>query len=136
MNFAEIRRARLREWLRTHSTPPKEKSYFSQLVNATASFGEKAARRIERQYGMDDGYLDRPMEGMGEGLSREVSPARSSMPGQLNESPSAAIQRLLAQLTETQKAEIAHTMQAMADKNERLLAELLARRPEPTGSKK
>jgi transcriptional regulator with XRE-family HTH domain len=41
----------------------KEKSYLSQLINGKASFGERAARRIERDYGMAPGYLDEEPKG-------------------------------------------------------------------------
>jgi SOS-response transcriptional repressor LexA len=58
MEIQDIRRERLREWLVGRTAPAKEKSYFSQLINGTASFGERAARRIEKDYGMDAGYLD------------------------------------------------------------------------------
>ncbi|WP_157874833.1 hypothetical protein [Paraburkholderia atlantica] len=57
MNIQDIRRDNLRKWTESHSVPPKEKSYFSQLLGG-ASFGERAARRLERDYGMGDGYLD------------------------------------------------------------------------------
>ncbi len=53
------RKANLAEWLETHSVPPAEKSLFSQLKEPTTSFGEKLARRLEKEYGMGDGYLDR-----------------------------------------------------------------------------
>ncbi|GAB5100524.1 hypothetical protein [Caballeronia sp. HLA56] len=124
MNSTDTRRARLKEWLGNHPTPPKEKSYFSQLVNGTASFGERAARRIERQYGMAEGYLDRPLPGAPNPTDTAAQSTRNS---QSPPNPSQSILRLMSQLTETQKAEIANTMQAMADRNERLLAELLAR---------
>lgn len=62
MDIVEIRRARLREWFADRSLPPKEKSYLSQLMSGTASFGEKAARRLEADLGMGDGYLDRAPE--------------------------------------------------------------------------
>jgi hypothetical protein len=57
MDMQEIRRGNLRKWLETHSVPPKEKSYFSQLLSG-ASFGERAARRLESDYGMGESYLD------------------------------------------------------------------------------
>jgi hypothetical protein len=57
MDIVERRRANLRRWVAEHGTPPKEKSYFSQL-KGTASFGEKVARRLEEQYKMGAGYLD------------------------------------------------------------------------------
>lgn len=62
MKIADIRRARLREWFSTRSLPEKEKSYISQLMGGKASFGEKAARRLERDYGMGEGTLDIPLE--------------------------------------------------------------------------
>lgn len=60
MDIQETRRHNLNAWLRTHSVPPAEKSYFSQLRSG-ASFGEKAARRLEEAYGMGSGFLDRPV---------------------------------------------------------------------------
>jgi hypothetical protein len=61
MTPADIRRYWLREWTRTHGVPPKEKSYFSQLMGANGSFGERAARRLERDYKMGAAYLDQPV---------------------------------------------------------------------------
>lgn len=58
MDSQENRRAQLRKWVERNGTPPKEKSYFSQLVSGSSSFGEKAARRLEKTYGMGDGWLD------------------------------------------------------------------------------
>lgn len=58
MDKQEVRRANLLTWTGKNTIPAKEKSYFSQLLNGTASFGERAARRIEKQYGMPDGWLD------------------------------------------------------------------------------
>ena len=58
MDITDIRRARLKEWFADRSFPEKEKSYLSQLINGKASFGEKAARRLETDYGMGSKYLD------------------------------------------------------------------------------
>lgn len=58
MEIKEIRRARLTKWFSARSIPAKEKSYISQLMSGTGSFGERAARRLERDYGMGDKYLD------------------------------------------------------------------------------
>ncbi|PXW40605.1 peptidase S24-like protein [Erwinia sp. AG740] len=58
MDIKEIRRTRLKEWFSERTIPEKEKSYISQLLNGKAAFGEKAARRLERDYGMPSGYLD------------------------------------------------------------------------------
>lgn len=59
MKVADIRRSRLKEWFADNSFPKKEKSYFSQLISGKASFGERAARRIEKDYGMGEEYLDK-----------------------------------------------------------------------------
>lgn len=58
MEIAEIRRNRLRLWFADRTLPEKEKSYLSQLMTGKASFGERAARRLERDYGMGVGFLD------------------------------------------------------------------------------
>ncbi|WP_144025171.1 S24 family peptidase [Burkholderia sp. HI2500] len=64
MEIADIRRARLRLWFANRTLPQEEKSYLSQLMSTKgkASFGERAARRLERDYGMEPLYLDRPIE--------------------------------------------------------------------------
>ncbi len=56
------RTARLALWCADKAVPKAEKSYFSQLMGGKVPFGEKAARRIEMEYGMEKGWLDRPME--------------------------------------------------------------------------
>ncbi|HWW07542.1 hypothetical protein [Collimonas sp.] len=58
MDKVQLRRDNLRKWVATHGAPSGEKSYFSQLINGSASFGEKSARRLEREYKMGDMYLD------------------------------------------------------------------------------
>lgn len=58
MDITEIRRENLRRWIAEHGTPVKERSLFSQL-KANGSFGERVARRLESEYRMGDGYLDR-----------------------------------------------------------------------------
>ncbi|MCU5774716.1 hypothetical protein N5923_21810 [Erwiniaceae bacterium BAC15a-03b] len=58
MDIREIRRTRLRQWFSGQPLPEKEKSYLSQLINGKSSFGEKAARRIEHDYGMPLKHLD------------------------------------------------------------------------------
>lgn len=58
MDIIEIRRARLRDWFADRTLPAREKSYISQLIHGKASFGEKAARRLEADYGMPRLYLD------------------------------------------------------------------------------
>lgn len=59
MDITEIRRENLRRWVEANGTPPKERSLFSQL-KANGSFGERVARRLEADYRMGEGYLDRP----------------------------------------------------------------------------
>lgn len=77
MGTKENRIARLREWFAERSIPPEEKSYFSQLLSGTASFGEKAARRLEESYGMPAMYLDTPIGG-GIVAGMEYSGARAT----------------------------------------------------------
>lgn len=55
----QIRRRNLATFFGGGPLPPDEKSYISQLLKGKASFGERAARRLERTYNMGDGYLDR-----------------------------------------------------------------------------
>lgn len=59
----KIRRQRLRLWFSTRPIPKDEKSYLSQLMGGKAPFGEKAARRLEKDYGMGKGWLDQPSDG-------------------------------------------------------------------------
>lgn len=54
-----IRVNNLKSWFSDKPLPTKEKSFFSQLINMKSSFGEKVARRIERDYGMPENYLDK-----------------------------------------------------------------------------
>jgi hypothetical protein len=60
MDIQELRRHNLRAWVERHGRPSTEKSYFSQLLK-DQSFGERVARRLERQYGMGEGFLDAPV---------------------------------------------------------------------------
>ena len=62
MDIKEIRQKRLKHWFADKAIPPKEKSYLSQLMSGRASFGERAARRLESDYGMPVKYLDQPMD--------------------------------------------------------------------------
>lgn len=59
MEMKNIRKANLRRWFASRPIPEQEKSYLSQLQTGKASFGEKAARRLEGTYGMPVGYLDK-----------------------------------------------------------------------------
>lgn len=55
----QFRINRLNQWIENH---PEMKlgyrPYISQLRNGKATFGDRAARNLEQQYGMPDGYLD------------------------------------------------------------------------------
>lgn len=62
MDIKEIRQRRLKEWFDGRTVPQKESSYISQLVGGRASFGEKAARRLEDTYEMPELYLDQPYD--------------------------------------------------------------------------
>src|SRR5260364_422371 len=62
MNVAEIRRLRLKQWFADRTLPEKEKSYVSQLIHGKASFGDRAARRLERDYVMGSNFLDKYAE--------------------------------------------------------------------------
>lgn len=73
MEKKEIRRLRLKEWFSDKTLPANEKSYLSQLMGGKASFGEKAARRLEQTYGMPDGYLDAEPVEQDEGLNSPQS---------------------------------------------------------------
>lgn len=54
----KTRMKNLNDWFSSHPIPEKEKSFISQLKKGTASFGEKVARRLERDYGMPSMFLD------------------------------------------------------------------------------
>jgi len=58
MDMPDRRRENLKTWFSDRTLPEKEKSYLSQLINGTASFGEKAARRLERDYNIPQDWLD------------------------------------------------------------------------------
>jgi len=75
MDITETRRENLRRWVVENGTPAKERSLFSQL-KANGSFGERVARRLEADYKMGDGYLDRSLDAPQ--LSAEV---RDLVPG-------------------------------------------------------
>lgn len=60
MDIKEIRQKRLAEWFESRTIPREESSYLSQLMKGRASFGERAARRLETTYEMPDHYLDEP----------------------------------------------------------------------------
>lgn len=79
MEIQEIRRKRLQDWFEGKSLPSKEKSYLSQLINGKASFGERAARRIEQTYGMGADYLDRDYDSTYQQKPAPAIPAGASV---------------------------------------------------------
>lgn len=58
----QTRRERLRAALAGRQIKTEDQSYVSQLLSGTASFGEKAARRLERDYLLPPMSLDQPFE--------------------------------------------------------------------------
>lgn len=56
------RRERLRAALAGRQIKAEDHSYVSQLLSGKASFGEKAARRLERDYLLPAMSLDQPFE--------------------------------------------------------------------------
>ncbi len=79
MDTKDIRRARLSQWFDKRSIPAAEKSYISQLINGKAPFGEKAARRLENDYGMDVGYLDLPVDEAAPTQAVSIGPSDASI---------------------------------------------------------
>ncbi|WP_158902361.1 hypothetical protein [Burkholderia sp. L27(2015)] len=57
---AELRRANLLRWLKDHDVAFRGSSDLRQL-KPNAAFGDRTARRLERNYGMGMGYLDQPI---------------------------------------------------------------------------
>lgn len=103
--ITENRRRRLREWFAGKTLPPSEKSYLSQLMTGRSSFGERAARRIERDYGMPQGYLDNgvnvvttdPGDYSG---SKKLSAQQQEFLSILDELPSYEVNKLLDEMRE------------------------------------
>ena len=81
MSIQDTRRANLRAWVQQHGAPTKEKSYFSQILSGTSPIGERAARRLERDYRMGEGFLDAENSGAAEVVSLPTpAPTISSWP--------------------------------------------------------
>lgn len=58
MDITQTRRKQLTRWFQDKPLPVAEKSYIFQLINGKSSFGERAARRLEKEYAMPAYYLD------------------------------------------------------------------------------
>lgn len=116
MDMKEIRRLRLKEWFSSRSIPEREKSYLSQLMGGKTSFGERAARRLEGDYGMAPGYLDTPPDD---------EPAPSQAP--LTEQQQRLIS-LFERLPESEKEPHIASLAAMVENYDKLFNEMLKSR--------
>lgn len=108
VNITNTRRERLKAWFANRTLPEKEKSYLSQLIGGKASFGEKAARRLESTYGMPVKYLDTP-------LDEAVEPIHNA-PSDIAED--------WELLTSEQRASFTAQIKEKADYNRAILAQL------------
>lgn len=62
IDLTSIRRENLKRFFSDKKYPDKDKSLISQQINGSAkSFGERLARRLEKDYGMGEFYLDTPV---------------------------------------------------------------------------
>ncbi|MBZ7262463.1 hypothetical protein FMK81_13200 [Klebsiella oxytoca] len=59
MDIVKVRQQRLKEWFAEMKLPPKDASFISQVIGGK-TIGERAARRLEREYGMPEFFLDTP----------------------------------------------------------------------------
>ncbi|WP_407078475.1 hypothetical protein [Xenorhabdus bovienii] len=100
-----IRQQRLRDWFSGKNLPEKEKSYLSQLMNGKASFGEKAARRLERDYRMPDGYLDTDTNNseLGDQLQITLTPRQKILLELFDELPNSEADDLIKNLEEKKR---------------------------------
>lgn len=58
-DLQKIRVENLNIWFNDRTVPKHEKSYISQLRRGKIAFGEKAARRLEKDYNMPSFFLDK-----------------------------------------------------------------------------
>ncbi|MDE9446897.1 hypothetical protein KKJ30_18200 [Xenorhabdus bovienii] len=105
MSMKNIRQQRLRDWFSGKTLPEKEKSYLSQLMNGKASFGEKAARRLERDYRMPDGYLDTDTNNseLGDQLQITLTPRQKILLELFDELPNSEADDLIKNLEEKKR---------------------------------
>ena len=104
MEIAEIRRAQLKAWFAKRKIPAEEKSYLSQLIGGKASFGEKAARRLEQTYKMPTMYLDTPADA----ATPDAAPLKKDQ---------AELLEIWGWLLDTEKAEVLATIRPKAAHN-------------------
>jgi hypothetical protein len=81
-NITAVRRARLGRWFANRPYPEEKKSYISQLINGHASFGEKAARKLEQDFGIPHMSLDQSLEEDSSGFTSTL--ARAELLNRLN----------------------------------------------------
>lgn len=75
----DTRRERLRSALAGRQIRTEDHSYISQLLSGKASFGEKAARRLERDYLLPAMSLDQPFDlPLADHVTKEALVARIS----------------------------------------------------------
>lgn len=115
MEKKEIRRLRLKEWFGDKPIPEREKSYLSQLMGGKASFGERAARRLESEYGMPAGYLDMDFDGI------------TPMPRVLNEQEERLL-NLFERLPESEKLHHLEALEVTVEGYDKLFNEMLKTR--------
>lgn len=116
MSTDEIRRTRLRQWFENRSIPSKEKSFISQLITGKSSFGEKAARRLENDYGMGERYLDKTPEQEKNELDMFLCGVGF---GYVKASDIAELITLFSQATPTGRELILQTLRAAAEEGHR-----------------
>ncbi|MCS6630620.1 hypothetical protein A9X63_18605 [Klebsiella pneumoniae] len=116
MDMKENRRIRLKEWFASRAIPEREKSYLSQLMGGKTSFGERAARRLERDYGMTPGFLDTPVESEQEPVSAPLTEQQSRLLS------------LFDRLPESEKEPHIAALAAMVENYDKLFEEMLKSR--------
>ncbi|EBZ7585874.1 hypothetical protein EHB58_09575 [Salmonella enterica subsp. enterica serovar Hull] len=117
MDEKEIRRRRLKEWFADGKYPEKDSSYISQVINGK-SIGEKAARRLERDYGMPEKFLDKPFD-VPEDKSVELNARQQKVIDLLDALPDDEVDDFIAKLQE-RKAFYDRRLQSYLAKNKLL----------------
>lgn len=116
MSIQDTRRANLRAWVQKHGTPTKEKSYFSQILSGTSPIGERAARRLERDYRMGEGFLDAESETVAD-PSPDPAPALASTYWPFPSTPEADVRTLPADDIQLLDSILAGAMKAILNRS-------------------
>jgi hypothetical protein len=114
MTVEQTRRTWLKQWFASRTLPVKEKSYLSQLINGKTPFGERAARRLEKDYGMPNMHLDTPLD------AEFALPRSSPIPND-----NAELLEAWAYLLPAEKAAIMEQIRPMASHNKAVLEHLI-----------